>query len=97
MVRSQAADSLYGSFLFRQKTAYEVRSSDGSSDVCSSDLAGAFDVGDHAAAELGVDHVLAKRDARRLVDLGMAKVAARRTGVHRPRHLHLRPERKSVV
>src|SRR3546814_7346473 len=55
-------------FFFKQKTAYEMRISDWSSDVCSSDL------------------VLAERDARRLVDHGMAEVAARRTGVHRPRH-----------
>src|SRR3546814_6004115 len=30
-------------FLFKQKTAYEVRISDGSSDVCASDLAGVWD------------------------------------------------------
>src|SRR3546814_10811361 len=29
-----------GVFLFKQKTAYELRISDGSSDVCSSDLTG---------------------------------------------------------
>src|SRR3546814_6100426 len=31
-------------FFFKQKTAYEMRISDWSSDVCSSDLAGAADV-----------------------------------------------------
>src|SRR3546814_5128290 len=31
---------LVGYFFFKQKTAYELRISDGSSDVCSSDLAG---------------------------------------------------------
>src|SRR3546814_10020406 len=36
-VHSRSAD-LVGMFLFKQKTAYEVRISDWSSDVCSSDL-----------------------------------------------------------
>src|SRR3546814_4098654 len=36
-VHSRSAD-VVGLFLFKQKTAYEVRMSDGSSDVCSSDL-----------------------------------------------------------
>src|SRR3546814_3008787 len=31
---------MYNVFFFKQKTAYELRISDGSSDVCSSDLAG---------------------------------------------------------
>src|SRR3546814_13935044 len=35
-------------FFFKQKTAYEMRISDWSSDVCSSDLAGATHGGDHA-------------------------------------------------
>src|SRR3546814_20998574 len=38
-------------FLFKQKTAYEVRISDWSSDVCSSDLLAAFDL-EHLAADL---------------------------------------------
>src|SRR3546814_1083288 len=33
-------------FLFKQKTAYEVRSSDWSSDVCSSDLVRMYDLGE---------------------------------------------------
>src|SRR3546814_8105977 len=33
-------------FFFKQKTAYEMRISDWSSDVCSSDLAEAFEPGD---------------------------------------------------
>src|SRR3546814_8608075 len=42
-------------FVFKQKTAYEMRISDGSSDVCASDLvAGGLD----GAARLG-DHVVA--------------------------------------
>src|SRR3546814_4259818 len=35
--------SLYCFFFFKQKTAYELRISDWSSDVCSSDLAGQFE------------------------------------------------------
>src|SRR3546814_1656522 len=37
-------------FFFKQKTAYEMRISDWSSDVCSSDLSGDF----HLASNLGV-------------------------------------------
>src|SRR3546814_2343508 len=40
----------FGCFFFKQKTAYEVRISDWSSDVCSSDLLGiAYEVGNVAA------------------------------------------------
>src|SRR3546814_4856540 len=38
-------------FFFKQKTAYEMRISDWSSDVCSSDLTGLFTVEDQADAE----------------------------------------------
>src|SRR3546814_8523616 len=44
-------------FFFKQKTAYELRISDWSSDVCSSDLLGAWD---RAASQL---EVAAKLDA----------------------------------
>src|SRR3546814_17528644 len=37
-------------FFFKQKTAYEMRISDGSSDVCSSDLAEDRAIGQHAVA-----------------------------------------------
>src|SRR3546814_9234451 len=49
--------SLYcGFFFFKQKTAYEMRISDWSSDVCSSDLARAlYQSGDIDKAELGRD------------------------------------------
>src|SRR3546814_1803021 len=45
-------------FFFKQKTAYEMRISDWSSDVCSSDLGhrAGDDVAEHAA-EVGFDHV----------------------------------------
>src|SRR3546814_8879696 len=39
-------------FFFKQKTAYEMRISDWSSDVCSSDLRGRRGKGDDAADEL---------------------------------------------
>src|SRR3546814_9526786 len=38
-------------FFFKQKTAYEMRISDWSSDVCSSDLAPAADAGAHSAED----------------------------------------------
>src|SRR3546814_16676482 len=37
---SHSSTPIYLSFFFKQKTAYEMRISDWSSDVCSSDLAG---------------------------------------------------------
>src|SRR3546814_5622917 len=43
---------VYGFFFFKQKTAYEMRISDWSSDVCSSDLAAMADV---YAARSGAD------------------------------------------
>src|SRR3546814_4119171 len=39
-------------FFFKQKTAYEMRISDWSSDVCSSDLVG-IGIGEHAALAFG--------------------------------------------
>src|SRR3546814_6017273 len=39
IVRRVILVSIYGFFFFKQKTAYEMRISDWSSDVCSSDLA----------------------------------------------------------
>src|SRR3546814_10659120 len=42
---------LYFFFLFKQKTAYEMRISDWSSDVCSSDLDGRVLVGRHRIVE----------------------------------------------
>src|SRR3546814_2130456 len=48
-------------FFFKQKTAYEMRISDWSSDVCSSDLAA--DRAGGKAREQRVDRVLAGRDA----------------------------------
>src|SRR3546814_8999027 len=47
-------------FFFKQKTAYEMRISDWSSDVCSSDLAG----GARHQAEADDVHLLARGDQR---------------------------------
>src|SRR3546814_8166845 len=59
-------------FFFKQKTAYEMRISDWSSDVCSSDLIGAADGeeqarGEHddAEAEIGGDGLHRKDEERR--------------------------------
>src|SRR3546814_14314248 len=44
-------------FFFKQKTAYEMRSSDWSSDVCSSDLKAVLEcIGEKDIAEAGRDH-----------------------------------------
>src|SRR3546814_9547375 len=48
-------------FFFKQKTAYEMRISDWSSDVCSSDLSA--DLG-CTAAYLGLDHALERAHLR---------------------------------
>src|SRR3546814_4866002 len=62
------AEGLLGFFFFKQKTAYEMRISDWSSDVCSSDLGVAYVRKEHGrinvvvapgakrSAEIGVDH-----------------------------------------
>src|SRR3546814_14109426 len=59
-------------FFFKQKTAYEMRISDWSSDVCSSDLVkvraggqtGHADVADHFTLAHALTHVLAFHEAR---------------------------------
>src|SRR3546814_1064777 len=50
---------LYFFFFFKQKTAYEMRISDWSSDVCSSDLLGPGEAGDGADLILAVAHAVA--------------------------------------
>src|SRR3546814_3610287 len=52
-----------GFFFFKQKTAYEMRISDWSSDVCSSDLALAL--GSRGLGLVGGEHDLARGGARR--------------------------------
>src|SRR3546814_1848525 len=53
-----------GFFFFKQKTAYEMRISDWSSDVCSSDLAKYFPPETKAAMDILVKNVLAALDTR---------------------------------
>src|SRR3546814_5871147 len=75
-------------FLFKQKTAYEMRISDWSSDVCSSDLLYCarllVTAGDHAA--IFMDGI-GRFSARRVFALSQPRLCARRP----------RPDRKSVV
>src|SRR3546814_2451085 len=58
-----AADDVHGLYFIKQKTAYEMRISDWSSDVCSSDLIGAGNFFDAAPFVFEHQHVV---DANRL-------------------------------
>src|SRR3546814_10119117 len=89
-------------FFFKQKTAYEMRISDWSSDVCSSDLIGVADDHDASHADAianagGTDfpvpgnHVKWTPDAP-LVE-GMSRVRTALAGLESESH----PDRKSVV
>src|SRR3546814_6419687 len=76
-------------FFFKQKTAYEVRISDWSSDVCSSDL---------SAARGRVDAVRGERFLDRAADVGLAvderAIAIEdREPVHQPRRRPRSPRR----
>src|SRR3546814_9139560 len=53
-------------FFFKQKTAYEMRISDWSSDVCSSDLAAPAvpDIGDYAEHQHRQDHRVGRMERR---------------------------------
>src|SRR3546814_6883542 len=64
-------------FFFKQKTAYEMRISDWSSDVCSSDL----DLAQHAFRRLQHHHRAV--DVARLADGGIDQDAATRVEPHR--------------
>src|SRR3546814_2706398 len=59
--------SLFVFFFFKQKTAYEMRISDWSSDVCSSDLIGVSAYGLYDVRELDVWRILRDRDEGRPV------------------------------
>src|SRR3546814_2535203 len=69
-------------FFFKQKTAYEMRISDWSSDVCSSDLRGQqrlvglgeVALGDHGAADAAVDR---RADLGELQEIGRASCRER--------------------
>src|SRR3546814_16503032 len=80
---------MFGFFFFKQKTAYEMRISDWSSDVCSSDLLTLFYI-----AGRGVERLAEFHD----VDAALTqRRPERRRGIRGPgRHLQLE-DRKSVV
>src|SRR3546814_10746457 len=73
-------------FFFKQKTAYEMRISDWSSDVCSSDLASA---GNHALLELAGRETERKSEKHRAhgvgCDDGGRHPGARQCRIERPR------------
>src|SRR3546814_9132518 len=80
---------VYLFFFFKQKTAYEMRISDWSSDVCSSDLAGAGRGHDAQQMDCARDHRRASGAARRgagranrrgRIENGIAALPARRIG-----------------
>src|SRR3546814_5078513 len=92
-------------FLFKQKTAYEMRISDWSTDVCSSDLVGGQHLGDEAE---GVGPLVHGGDDRQQGALGEQAVAdlaalraadAARLAVGVGRHVvvvHVRSEERRV-
>src|SRR3546814_1374823 len=84
-------------FFFKQKTAYEMRISDWSSDVCSSDLGrrqvDRGDSGDHAAGEgMGLAEVVGA-DRRAEAVFG---VVGERDGLVEARHGEQRSEERRV-
>src|SRR3546814_3036772 len=79
---------IFSCFFFKQKTAYEMRISDWSSDVCSSDL------------RVGVDHPLQLRKRGAEVDANAGQRDIDDGRVHRHHqqaHAADREDRKSVV
>src|SRR3546814_5659314 len=57
-------------FFFKQKTAYEMRISDWSSDVCSSDLGRLLDLIDQKAMHLRDVEIFVLDEADQMMDLG---------------------------
>src|SRR3546814_10831838 len=80
-------------FFFKQKTAYEMRISDWSSDVCSSDLVGAdpqpFDAGVDRAAEIALARLLHQRLRRVIAALAAGEVDEQRPAGGRQRQARL--------
>src|SRR3546814_2608206 len=58
-------------FFFKQKTAYELRISDWSSDVCSSDLA---ELADHVLASAGIAEAAAEGFSATLVGAARSRI-----------------------
>src|SRR3546814_9731561 len=80
-------------FFFKQKTAYEMRISDWSSDVCSADLECAGDgrvaaIGEHQQHALG--HPLAEHREERPCEIGAAPFAGARILVEMPEGVPIR-------
>src|SRR3546814_4771624 len=82
----------YGCFFFKQKTAYEMRISDWSSDVCSSDLPGdaVGEAAPRAVVGLAGGTAAAPRENR-------FRSQPRHPALRRRRHLARRPDRGSVL
>src|SRR3546814_2022610 len=85
-------------FFFKQKTAYEMRISDWSSDVCSSDLA----IGIGLGVALAADHIVMAEDAwlqtpfatlASAPDSGLSWLLPRMIGVARAKRMLMRAER----
>src|SRR3546814_8205345 len=76
-------------FFFKQKTAYEMRISDWSADVCSSDLRGAQFVAGGGFAAFGERHGGAQRIGLRLGLFGLAARLVRFVGEHQRREQQL--------
>src|SRR3546814_10077837 len=60
-------------FFFKQKTAYEMRISDWSSDVCSSDLVASGEGQDHGQGQLPFPEVVADRFAELCLERGIVQ------------------------
>src|SRR3546814_4198953 len=94
-------------FFFKQKTAYEMRISDWSSDVCSSDLADADAILLNEAVRTQIAHLhlaflrlaeMAGVEIERRIGIGRRKfVPAEMLRFHGREHVALRVDRKSVV
>src|SRR3546814_8350877 len=71
-------------FFFKQKTAYEMRISDWSSDVCSSDLHQNSGIAVEANNRtIGTPHVLGGADDNGAVHIALFHAATRRSFLHR--------------
>src|SRR3546814_6962614 len=88
-------------FFFKQKTAYEMRISDWSSDVCSSDLLAVrddiFDLG-HASAEkfLDIGQILDPRRDEEALPAAIMLAQQRLADDHRVPRRHIGPHRQPV-
>src|SRR3546814_8350259 len=80
-------------FFFKQKTAYEMRMSDWSSDVCSSDLAGPICWRPISGGAEG----RRRRHVRDRLAVAAAGRLRPRPPRHRPAHFDEQQDRKSVV